>query len=248
LTDILKCKQHARLPDKSFIWLVRKLDKDQSSAIRDLSNPYLELRPEWKRVYPNGHVAGHVLGFTGMDHTGLDGIEYQHDNYLKGLSGWKSTLKDAKQRELIAKQSQLVLPVDGYDVQLSLDIVLQHAAEKYLIEACEKYKALGGTLVVLDSGTGDVLALANYPSFDPNAFSEFDDDERRNRAVTDVYEPGSVFKIFTLSAVLDKKIYRPEDKIYCENGEFYTGGRVLHDVKEYGNLSVAGARQKNIRE
>ncbi len=231
--------------NKDFVWIVRQLDKSQSDAIAALKIKELELRPEWKRFYPNKEAAGHLIGFAGLDHAGLEGVEFMYDSYLKGISGWKSTVKDAKQHEVVSKQAELVLPVDGYDLVLTLDVVLQHAADKYLAETCKKYNAVGGVLAVMDPRNGDVLALANYPSFDPNRASQTDTDHRRNRSITDIYEPGSVFKIFTFAGAVEEGLVHVNDKIFCEYGKYRTGGRTLHDVHPYGALTVAEVLAKS---
>jgi len=231
--------------DKSFVWVARKLSKEKTEAVKALNIRELEFRPEWKRIYPNKTVASQVVGFTGLDHYGLEGAEYWFDSFLKGIPGWKSTLKDAKQRELVARQQDYVMPVDGYDVVLSMDVVIQHWADKYLTETCDKYNAMAGSLIVMDAETGDVLALANYPSFDPNQVAHSDANARRNRSITDMYEPGSVFKIFTLSTALENSVVKPDDEVFCEYGSYRTGGRVLHDAHPYGRLTVADVISKS---
>jgi cell division protein FtsI (penicillin-binding protein 3) len=230
---------------KDFVWIARRLDKQTSEAIAALKIKELELRPEWKRFYPNKEAAGHLVGFAGLDHAGLEGVEFMYDSYLKGISGWKSTVKDAKQHEVVSKQSELVLPVDGYDLVLTLDVVLQHAADKYLAETCKKYNAVGGVLAVMDPRNGDVLALANYPSFDPNKAGQTPPDHRRNRSITDIYEPGSVFKIFTFAGAVEEGLVHVNDRIFCEYGKYRTGGRTLHDVHPYGALTVAEVLAKS---
>lgn len=233
---------------KDFVWIARQLDKTQSEAIAKLKIKELELRAEWKRFYPNKDAAGHLVGFAGLDHAGLEGVEFMYDSYLKGISGWKSTVKDAKQHEVVSRQSELVLPVDGYDLVLTLDVVLQHSADKLLAETCKKYNAVGGVLAVMDPRTGDLLALANYPSFDPNRAGQTPPDHRRNRSITDIYEPGSVFKIFTLAGAIEEGLVHASNSIFCEYGKFRTGGRTLHDVHPYGSLTVAEviAKSSNI--
>lgn len=224
--------------DRQFIWIARKLSKDQMTQIQALGISELEFRPEWKRIYPNKDAASHVIGFTGLDHHGLDGIELFLDSYLKGIPGWKSTLKDAMQREVVSKQMDLVLPVDGYDVQLTLDVVIQHMADKYLAETVKKYNALAGAVIVMDAANGEILAMSNNPQFDSNAANQAAPEIRRNRAITDIYEPGSVFKIFTLAAALEENAASLEDKLYCERGTYRTGGRILHDVHAYDFLTI----------
>ena len=230
---------------KEFVWLSRLLSPEQSEKVKALARKDLEIRKEWKRIYPNHSTASQVIGFTGIDHQGLEGLELYFDSYLRGVPGWKLTQKDAKQRELVSRETDMVLPVDGYNLHLTLDVVIQHIADKYLEETCKKYNALGGAVIVMDPVTGDILALANYPSYDPNVLKTAKTESIRNRALTDIYEPGSVFKIFTLSAVLEEKVMRLTDKLFCENGNWRVGGRVLHDVHPYGMLSLEDVLAKS---
>lgn len=230
---------------KSFVWIARKISPQQSEAVRALKRHELELRQEWKRIYPNKETASNVIGFTGLDHEGLEGLELVYDSYLKGVPGWRLTEKDAKQRELVSNETEVVLPVNGYDVHLSIDMVIQHLADKLLAETCQKYRAVGGAVVVMDPATGDLLALSNYPGYDPNNLKNAKMHEVRNRAITDIYEPGSVFKIVTLSAVLEEKAATLKDVIFCENGTWRTGGRILHDVHPYGSLSLEDVLAKS---
>lgn len=223
---------------KDFVWLARKITPAQSIKIARLKRREIEIRKEWKRIYPNRETASHVLGFVGLDHEGLEGLESFYDSYLKGVPGWKLTEKDAKQRELVSMQTDLVLPVDGYNLRLTIDRMIQHQADIFLSETCKKYKALGGAVVVMDPRTGDILALSNYPVYDPNNLKSVSLNVVRNRAVTDIYEPGSVFKVITLSAVLEEKAAKLTDTFFCENGEYRIGGRTLHDVHPYGRLTL----------
>ena len=233
---------------KSFVWIARKISPQQSQAVRALKRHELELRKEWKRIYPNKETGSHIIGFTGLDHAGLEGIELVYDSFLKGVPGWKVTEKDAKQRELVSNETEVVLPVNGYDVHLAVDLVIQHLSDKVLEETCKKYRAAGGAVIVMDPVTGDILALSNYPGFDPNNLNGVKMHEVRNRAITDIYEPGSVFKIVTVSAVLEERAATLKDVFFCENGSWRTGGRVLHDVHPYGNLALEDviAKSSNI--
>jgi stage V sporulation protein D (sporulation-specific penicillin-binding protein) len=130
------------------------------------------------------------VGFTDIDNNGLEGIELHYNSFLKGAPGWRLAQKDAKQRELISKQLELVPPVDGYNIHLTIDTVIQSIAEKALAEGCKKRNALGGSAIVLDPKSGDVLALAIYPQYDLNNSKKSSAEERRNRAITDLFEPG----------------------------------------------------------
>jgi cell division protein FtsI (penicillin-binding protein 3) len=224
--------------DKKFVWIARQISPEQSRKIKALGRDELELRPEWKRIYPNRHSASHLIGFTGIDHVGLEGIEAMFDSHLKGVPGWKFTKVDAKRREVVAKKTEEVAPINGFDVQLTLDAVVQYWVDESLEATCKRYQANAGTVVVMDPRSGDILAMANYPFLNPHQIGKANPEHIRNRSVTDMYEPGSVFKVFTLAAVLEEGIVDLNDVIYCEEGAYRTGGRILHDVHPYGDLTL----------
>jgi len=230
---------------KEFVWLHRLMTPAQSGQVKALKRKDLELRREWKRIYPNKSAASQIVGFTGIDHEGLEGVEKYFDSYLKGVPGWRLTQKDAKQRELVSRETDWVLPVDGYDIYLTLDNMIQHIAEKHLEETCKKYNAIGGSVTVMEPKTGNILALANYPTYDPNNLKSVNLNSVRNRAITDIYEPGSVFKIFTVAAVLEENAADLNTPFFCEQGTWRVGGRVLHDVHPYGTLTLEGVVQKS---
>ncbi len=231
--------------DKEFVWLKRQLSPDETDEIQAQNLSELILRPEWSRVYPNGDLAAQVIGFANIDNVGLEGIEARYESYLKGVAGYKSSIKDVRRREVVSRQRVLVMPTDGFDIQLTLDAVLQHAADKLLDQACQKYNALGGALVVMDALNGDVLALSNNPRVNLNDSRNSDASQRRNRAITDMFEPGSIFKLITMCAALEENIVKPTDVVFCENGQWKTGGRVLHDAHPYGDLSVVDVLVKS---
>ncbi|MFT5207068.1 MAG: cell division protein FtsI (penicillin-binding protein 3) [Candidatus Omnitrophota bacterium] len=226
------------LRDKEFVWIKRQLSSEETEEIQSMDFDELILRPEWKRVYPNGELASQVIGFANIDNVGLEGIEARYESYLKGVAGYKSSIKDVRRREVVSRQRVLVMPTDGFDIQLTLDSVLQHAADKLLAQACKKYRALGGSLIVMDAVNGDVLALSNSPRTNLNEPRGSDASKRRNRAITDMFEPGSIFKLITMSAALAEKVVKQNDIVFCENGQWRTGGRLLHDAHPYGDLSV----------
>ncbi len=223
--------------DKAFMWLKRKVSEAEAKAIRDLEDPNINIIYENKRFYPHGKLLSHVLGFCDIDNKGLEGIELTLNKYLCGRSGYQFTKRDARGRRLIALEDRYIPPVNGYDVTLTVDQFIQHIVESELEEAFEKWKAKGATAVVLDCREGKVLAMANRPTYDLNMYSQAEEAFRRNRAITDFFEPGSVFKIITASAALQENIVTLEDEFYCEKGEYHVRrGRVLHDVHPYGNL------------
>ncbi|MDD5506648.1 MAG: penicillin-binding transpeptidase domain-containing protein, partial [Candidatus Omnitrophica bacterium] len=221
---------------KSFIWLARKLTPDKAEAIKALKLKGLGFMKETKRIYPNSYLASHVIGFSGMDNTGLEGIERDFDKYLKGSPGWAIFLRDARQKKLDIWE-KMVLPVDGLDLVLTIDEVVQYIAERELDKVFKKYNAKGASIIVMDPHTGRILAMASRPSYDLNEHSSVSKDSMRNRAICDLFEPGSVFKIVTASAALEEKKVTEEDKFFCENGKYKVGGHILHDHRPHGTLT-----------
>ena len=231
--------------DKMFVWLARKLSPSKVDAIKRLKIGGLAFVKESQRVYPKGETACHLVGFTDIDNNGLEGIELMYNSFLKGVPGWRMVQKDAKQRELISKQLELVPPVDGYNIHLTIDEVVQAIAERALAETCKKRNALGGSIIVLDPKSGDILAMAMYPLYDLNNARNSKPEYRRNRAITDLFEPGSVFKVFTLSGIVQEKIMTLEDKLNCEGGAWAVAGKVLHDVHAYGVMTLREIIEKS---
>ena len=240
LDSILGLK-HSYLEDrlnrkKSFIWLARKMPPDKSAAIKKLNIKGLGFLKETKRIYPNSYLASHVIGFSGMDNIGLEGVERTYNRYLKGVPGWAIFLRDAHQKKLDIWE-KMVAPVDGEDIVLTIDEVIQYIAERELDRAFKDFNAKGASIVVMNPHTGRILAIANRPTYDLNDYSQVSKDSMRNRAISDLFEPGSVFKIVTASAALEEKRIAEEDVIFCENGSYKVGGRILHDHRPHGLLT-----------
>lgn len=231
--------------DKLFVWIARKILPAKADAVRRLKVSGLEFVKESQRVYPKGEIACHLVGFTDVDNNGLEGIELGYNSFLKGVPGWRLAQKDAKQRELISKQVEMVPPVDGFNVHLTIDEVIQSLSEKELAETCRKFNALGGSVVVLEPKTGDVLAMATYPLYDPNNARHSKTEHRRNRAITDLFEPGSVFKMFTLTAILHEKVFGLNEKFDCERGSWHVAGKILHDHRGSGVLTFREVIEKS---
>ena len=221
---------------KSFIWLVRKITPEKSQEIKVLNIKGLGFMKETKRIYPNSYLASHVIGFSGMDNIGLEGVERSFNNYLKGTPGWAIFLRDARLKKLDIWE-KMVLPQDGMDLVLTIDEVIQYIAERELDKAFKKSRAKGASIVVMDPHTGRILAMANRPTYDLNDHSGVSKDSMRNRAICDLFEPGSVFKIVTASAALEEKKVTESDVIFCENGAYPVAGRILHDHTAHGNLT-----------
>jgi len=221
---------------KSFIWLARKITPWQAEAIKKLDIKGVGFINETKRCYPNGYLASHVIGFAGLDNKGLEGIELYYDKYLKGESGFAFFLRDARQERLDLYE-KMVLPKDGYDVVLTIDEVIQYIAERELDNIYKTYHAKGASIVVIDPHTGEILALANRPTFDPNEHGKINKEQMRNRSICDLFEPGSVFKIVTASAALEEKKVVEEDRFFCENGAYRVATHILHDHQPHGWLT-----------
>jgi len=221
---------------KSFIWLVRKLTPERSEEIKQLNIKGLGFLKETKRIYPNSYLASHIIGFSGMDNIGLEGVERSFNKYLKGTPGWAIFLRDARLKKLDIWE-KMVLPQDGLDLVLTIDEVIQYIAERELDRAFKDFHAKGASIVVMDPHTGRILAMANRPTYDLNDHSNVSKDAMRDRAICDLFEPGSVFKIVTASAALEERKVTEEDVFFCENGAYQVGGRTLHDHTSHGNLT-----------
>jgi len=223
--------------DKRFVWLKRRISKSERDALSQQRVRGLGVIDEAVRHYPMGPLAAHVLGYVSRDNRGLDGLELKYDAMLKGQDGREQFVEDAAGRPIWLVQNGYKEPVDGQHLILTLDAAIQAFAEQALAEACEKYRAACGSAIVMDPKTGEILAMANWPAFDPNRFFEYPSEVRRNRAITDPYEPGSVFKPFVAAAALAAGVVQWDEVIYCHQGSCTFGRRVLHDHHPYGDLS-----------
>ncbi|MBI1870326.1 MAG: penicillin-binding protein 2, partial [Chlamydiae bacterium] len=224
---------------KNFIWIKRKVDKGEASACLALKLKGVYFIEETKRIYPGGKLLSHVLGFTGLDDKGLEGLELQFNKYLKGKPGWKLSERDATGREVLTPLKFEVRPEDGFNLVLTIDAGIQTLVESQLDQVMEEFDAQSATAVVIEPQSGEILALANRPAYDLNEVSKYPSSVRRNRAITDFFEPGSTLKPVVVSAALQEKLVKLSDRFYCENGVFsIPGGHLLHDVHPYGVLSV----------
>ena len=204
--------------EKSFVWIKRQVTDKEASELRKLALPGIGLRYENKRFYPQGTQLAPVLGFCNIDEAGLEGIELMYNHHLAGRPGQRFTRRDALGRALAAFDQKLIPAVDGHNVILTIDQFIQFHTETALKEAVEKWKAKGGMAVVLNPNTGEILAIASFPSFDPNQYQDVSAELRRNKPITDYYEPGSTFKFVTASAALETQTFQLDSKIHCENG------------------------------
>ncbi len=224
--------------DKGFVWIARQMDPSVAPAVVQLRDQGIGIMEEPKRLYPHGIFASQLLGFVDIDQRGLEGLELAYHGILQGQDGWRATLRDAKGDALVGPWTTQTPPVAGYDVVLTIDRVVQQVAEEALQWGVTKFHAKGGSVIVMDPYTGGVLAMATRPSYDPNQPADVPMDHRRNRAVTDIFEPGSIFKIVTAAALLEEGKITPQEPIFCEEGSWPTIGRhVLHDHRPHGTLS-----------
>ncbi|MCM8775653.1 MAG: penicillin-binding protein 2 [Candidatus Omnitrophica bacterium] len=224
--------------DKAFVWLKRKVSLDEAEGIAQLSHPGLGIQQEYKRFYPQGDLLAHVLGFTDIDNIGLESIELSYNYQLQGRAGRRYTKHDALGREIKAFELKSIPAINGNCVTLTIDQYIQYLTERALERAYTEWNALGAWAIVMEAKSGKILAMANRPTFNPNFHDASSISDRRNRAITDMYEPGSVFKIVAVSAALNENKATPEKMIDCENGQYHYGPKVLHDVHPYGMLSL----------
>jgi cell division protein FtsI (penicillin-binding protein 3) len=214
---------------KNFAWVARKLDPETANRVKELNLKGVYLQKEFKRFYPNGDLAAHVLGYVGTDDDGLGGLEREFDDELHGTPGHMQTAVDAKRHVL--GSSDVTEPMPGENLVLAIDANIQYMAERALDARVAELKALHGTLVVQDPHTGQILALAVSPRFNPNDSRHLDADSLTDLAVSDIYEPGSTFKLVTYSAALDGAGVKPTDMVDCQGGAMTMYGRTLHDDK-----------------
>lgn len=225
--------------NRRFVWLKRKLPDQIVDKVRSLKVSGLGFKEEEKRFYPKGSLAAHVIGFVGLDNIGLDGIERAYDSYMKGHLQKRQSQKDPMGRDLTPREVEYDIPTHGYDVVLTMDEVIQHIAEVELQRACKKSRARSGSVVLMVPRTGEILALANYPTYDLNEASRVSDDRRRNRAIRDLYEPGSAFKIVTAAAVLNEGLVTTGERIDCENGVYRSDGYTIRDAHKHESLTFS---------
>ena len=230
--------------DKTFVWLKRLLDEDTARKVEALGIKGIYQRKEYKRKYPEGESAVHVVGFTNVEDKGQEGMELAYDKQLAGRNGSRRVIKDRLGRAVEDVGDETV-PVDGKDLQLSIDSKVQFFAYQRLRQAVVENKAKAGSVVVLDALTGEVLALANYPSYNPDDRRNLSGEQLRNRALTDTFEPGSVMKPFTIGLALQSGRVTPNTIIDTGNGHLTITGSTISDAHPNGVLTVEGVIQKS---
>ena len=229
--SLTKCKA-----GKSFCWVARKADAETADRIRALNLRGIYFQKESKRFYPKRDLGAQVIGYVGTDDQGLSGIEREFDDKLKGEPGSMVISVDAHKKWFGNVEKQ---PRPGQNIVLTIDEQIQYIAERELAAQMQQTHAEAGTVVVENPRTGEILALANYPTFNPNLSREITPERLKDHAVSDVYEPGSTFKLVTIAAALEEKLTRPSEVFDCQMGSIVVNGMRIHDDKPWGNLSVA---------
>jgi cell division protein FtsI (penicillin-binding protein 3)/stage V sporulation protein D (sporulation-specific penicillin-binding protein) len=211
-------------------------DLDAQMRHKSLKGIYFE--QDSSRVYPNGPMLCHVLGFVDHTHQGMDGVEKSMDEYLRGHDGYRYTERDRTGKEIVLYRGQERAARAGCTVRLTIDMGLQNIVETELDAAMKQFKPKSAVVILMRPSTGEILALANRPNYDLNAINDAAPDDMKNRAIADMVEPGSTFKIVTVSAALNEKAVTPSTMVFCENGHYLYAGKVLRDHHGYGDLSV----------
>lgn len=223
--------------DKRFIYLKRKMSPHEVEKVLALNLDGVYSQREYKRYYPSGEVAAHVLGFTSIDGQGQEGLELAYEKWLTGKAGNKRVLKNRKGK-VIKDLGEYKEAQSGHDIKLSLDMRIQYLAYRELKAAVETHRARSGSVVILDVKSGDILAMANQPSYNPNNRATIDVSHLRNRAITDVFEPGSTMKLATIAAALESKKYNLNTELDTSPGFIRLGGKSIRDHRNYGVLSL----------
>ncbi len=233
----------ASMPEEGrFVWIKRKLQPEIADEIRSLNIEGLGFVSEAKRVYPKKELASHIVGFVGIDNHGLEGVELKFEQYLTAKGGKVLLERDANGRTL---SSGANVEAIGNNIVLTIDEVLQRVAERELDEAMEQWRAAAAAAIMMDPYTGEILALANRPAYDPNHAGRVPGFEKRNRAITDCYEPGSTFKIIVGAASLEEKVVKPNMLFDVSKGGIQVGGKTIRDVHKYGVLTFQEVIQKS---
>ena len=230
--------------DREFVYLRRHISPALAAQVKALKIPGVYLQREYRRYYPAAEVSSHVIGMTNIDDVGLEGLELAYDEWLSGEPGAKRVVKDG-QHHIIEDVESISRPRPGKDLRLSIDRRIQYLAYRELKAAVQEHKAGSGTAVVLDVRSGQVLAMVNQPSFNPNSRKKIQRSSMRNRAVTDVFEPGSTMKPFIVATALESGRYRPDTPVSTSPGWFRVGVNTVRDVHDYGDLDVSGVIRKS---
>jgi cell division protein FtsI (penicillin-binding protein 3) len=228
--------------EKSFVWVKRKLDDDQAAAVRRAKLPGIYFEKEDMRYYPKRDLAAHVLGYVDVDEKGLGGLEYRYNDSIRGDAGRILIMTDGRGRRF----NSIEQPVEpGASLVTTIDENIQYIVEKEIKVAVDQMRPKGVSAIVMDPKSGQILAMANYPTFNPNAYSQYGSNAWINRAVSHTYEPGSTFKIVTTASALEEGLTNPDELIDCQMGSINVFGRIVHDHKPFGLLTVTQIIEKS---
>ncbi|GBC61979.1 cell division protein FtsI [Desulfonema ishimotonii] len=233
--DPLRLKLISR---RSFVWIRRQVPPKEEKAVRELKLAGIDFIPDTGRYYPNSTRAGQLIGFTGIDGRGLEGLEFYYNEQLRGKAYQFTVLKDALGKKFEAENEYHAARSSGNNLVLTIDRTIQYIAENALSETLASFSARSGMAIVMDPKTGAILALANGPLFNPNSYRQFTRECWRNRAITDPFEPGSTMKVFSAAAAIESGGCTPNTIFFCENGKYRIGDDVVHDTHPYGWLSL----------
>ncbi len=245
LSDVLSLKKADVIKllnkKKRFVWIKRRISDEQEEALRLLNLSGISIKHEYKRVYPYDKLCSQVLGFTDIDENGLGGIERSLNQVISGSNGSKVVEKDGRQHPFSTLKEETVSAKYGNSVFLTIDCNIQSIVEEELEKACMTWDPNSGIAIAMDPSTGEVLAMANYPTFNPNLVRDSKIEERRNRTITDCFEPGSLIKPLLVSCALDNGLVKEDETFFCYNGAYKVNGgrRVIHDSHSSGDLSVS---------
>ena len=223
--------------NREFVYILRQVAPDVGEKIKALSVPGVYLQREYKRYYPAGEVTSHVIGFANVDDKGQEGLELAYDEWLSGESGAKRVIRD-RLGQVVDDVERIKTAEPGKSVQLSIDRRIQYLAYQSLKSAVKEHKAIAGSAVVLDVHTGEILAMVNQPSFNANDRSQLKPGVYRNRSVTDVFEPGSTMKPFTIAAALETGRWHPKDNVHTSPGYYKVQGSTIKDMRDYGKINL----------
>ncbi|RJP76777.1 MAG: penicillin-binding protein 2 [Desulfobacteraceae bacterium] len=222
---------------RSFVWVKRYATPREVELIKTANLEGISFLPEHSRVYPNRSLGSQILGFSGIDGQGLEGLEFYYNQYLKGATAIQTVIQDALGRRFL-EEKKVFAEYNGNNLILTIDKAIQYITESSLDEAVQKFSGKSGIAVVMEPATGAILALAHYPRFNPNTYQDFNRSRWRNRAITDPFEPGSTMKIFLATAALESGFCTPSSIFYCEDGRYRVGRNYIHDTHRYGWLSL----------
>lgn len=243
-TDVGEIRRKLADSKREFVYLKRQLPPEQAAKVVELGVPGVFLQREHRRYYPAGEVMAHLIGFTSVDNSGQEALELAFEKQLAGKPGSRRVIKD-RLGHIVEDIESISRPQQGQQLTLSIDTKIQYLAFRELKAAIAEHRASAGGIVVLDIASGEVLAMANLPSYNPNNRGKFDPRRTRNRAVTDLFEPGSTLKPFTIAAALEAELVKPDSVIQTAPGQMKVGNRTIHDAHPQGALTVAQVLQKS---